>query len=242
METKILDLGAINGQVSVQIIRKNIKNIHLKVFRSFEVVLSVPMTVPSDWIDSFLDNHVKWIDDQITKYKKASGYNNLSSIRSGSSTQLLGKDVRIYKEASLENRIELDEKKVCMFLKDISDEDLAQRLFDEWWRNKAIEIFQFEMEKLYQKIFKKYGLDQPHVLVRKMKTLWGSCTPNKNKITLNEYLLKAGIRCIQYVLLHELAHLLYPNHSKEFYDFLTIHMPDWKERKKQLDNEVVQGL
>ena len=242
METKILDLGAINGQVSVQIIRKNIKNIHLKVFRSFEVVLSVPLTVPSDWIDSFLDNHVKWIDDQITKYKKASGYNNLSSIRSGSSTQLLGKDVRIYKEASLENRIELDEKKVCMFLKDISDEDLAQRLFDEWWRNKAIEIFQFEMEKLYQKIFKKYGLDQPHIWVRKMKTLWGSCTPNKNKITLNEYLLKADIRCIQYVLLHELAHLLYPNHSKEFYDFLTIHMPDWKERKKQLDNEVVQGL
>lgn len=242
METKILDLGAINGQVSVQIIRKNIKNIHLKVFRSLEVVLSVPMTVPSDWIDSFLKNHVEWIDDQITKYKKASGYNNLSSIRSGSSTQLLGKDVRIYKEASLENRIELDEKKVCMFLKDISDEDLAQRLFDEWWRNKAIEIFQFEMEKLYQKIFKKYGLDQPHIWVRKMKTLWGSCTPNKNKITLNEYLLKADIRCIQYVILHELAHLLYPNHSKEFYDFLTIHMPDWKERKKQLDNEVVQGI
>ena len=242
METKILDLGAINGQVSVQIIRKNIKNVHLKVFRSLEVVLSVPMAVPSDWIDSFLENHVEWINDQITKYKKASGYNNLSSIRSGSSTQLLGKDVRIYKEASLENRIELDEKKVCIFLKDISDEDLAQRLFDEWWRNKAIEIFQFEMEKLYQKIFKKYGLDQPHILVRKMKTLWGSCTPNKNKITLNEYLLKADIRCIQYVILHELAHLLYHNHGKEFYDFLTIHMPDWKERKKQLDNEVVQGL
>ena len=231
METKILDLGAINGQVSVQIIRKKIKNVHLKVFRSLDVVLSVPMAVPSDWIDSFLENHVEWIDDQITKYKKASGYNNLSNIRSGSSSQLLGKDVRIYKEASLENRIELDEKKVCIFLKDISDEDLAQRLFDEWWRNKAIEIFQFEMEKLYQKIFKKYGLDQPHILVRKMKTLWGSCTPNKNKITLNEYLIKADIRCIQYVILHELAHLLYHNHSKGFYDFLTIHMPVWKERK-----------
>jgi len=98
------------------------------------------------------------------------------------------------------------------------------------------------MEKLYQKIFKKHGLNQPNILVRKMKTLWGSCTPTKDKITLNEYLLKADIRCIQYVILHELTHLIYPNHSKEFYDFLTIHMPDWKERKKQLDNEVVQGL
>lgn len=242
METKILDLGAINGQVSVQIIRKNIKNVHLKVFRSLEVVLSVPMAVPSDWIDSFLDNHVEWIDDQITKYKKASGYNNLSSIRSGSSTQLLGKDVRVYKEASLINRVGVDEKKVCIFLKDTEDEELAQRLFDEWWRNTANDIFQTELEKLYKKIFRKYGLDHPHILVRKMKTLWGSCTPNKNKITLNEYLLKADIRCIQYVILHELAHLLYPNHSKEFYDFLTIHMPDWKERKKQLDNDVVQGL
>ena len=242
METKILDLGAINGQVSVQIKRKNIKNVHLKVFRTLEVVLSVPMTVPPDWIDSFLDNHVGWIDDQITKYKKSSGYNNLSSIRSGSSTQLLGKDVRIYKEASLIDRVELDEKKVCIFLRDVSDEEQAQKLFDAWWRNTASDIFQSETEQLYQKIFKKYGLNQPKILVRKMKTLWGSCTPSKHKITLNEYLLKADIRCIQYVILHELTHLICPNHSKEFYDFLTIHMPDWKERKKQLDNEVVQGL
>lgn len=242
METKILDLGAINGQVSVQIIRKKIKNVHLKVFRSLEVVLSVPSTVPNDWIDSFLENHVDWIDNQITKYKKSSGYNNLSSIRSGSSTQLLGKDVRIYKEASLTDRVELDEKKICIFLKDASDEERSQKLFDQWWRNTASDIFQSETEQLYQKIFKKYGLNQPKILVRKMKTLWGSCTPSKDKITLNEYLLKADIRCIQYVILHELTHLLYPNHSNEFYDFLTIHMPDWKERKKQLDNEVVQGL
>lgn len=104
MEAKILDLGAINGLVSVQIVRKNIKNIHLKVFRSLEVVLSVPMNVTTEWIDC-----------QITKYKKASGYNNLSNIRSGSSTQLLGKDVRVYKESSLENRVELEEKKYAYF-------------------------------------------------------------------------------------------------------------------------------
>ena len=64
----------------------------------------------------------------------------------------------------------------------------------------------------------------------------------ENKITLNEYLLKANIRCIQYVILHELTHLLYPNHSSDFYNFLTIHMPDWKDRKKQLDTEIVQSL
>ena len=53
---------------------------------------------------------------------------------------------------------------------------------------------------------------------------------------MNEYLLKADISCIEYVILHELTHLIYHNHNKEFYDFITIYMPDWQERKKKLDD------
>ena len=242
MGTLQLDLGAINGQIKVQIVRKDIKNVHLKVFRSLAVVLSVPQSVPDEWIKTFLLGHIAWIDAQITKYKKASGYNNLSCIRNGSSTQLLGKDVRIYKESSLDNRVETDEKKVCIFLKDPSDEVLTQTLFEEWWRSTAYTVYQTEMDRLYQKVFRKHGVQKPDLVIKKMQTLWGSCTPAKNKITLNEYLLKADIRCIQYVILHELTHLLYPGHTKDFYTFLTIQMPDWKERKKQLDHEVVQGL
>ena len=75
-----------------------------------------------------------------------------------------------------------------------------------------------------------------------MKTMWGNCNTAKSLITLNEYLYKANMLCIQYVILHEMTHLLYPKHNDGFYNFLTIHMPDWKERKKMLDFEVVQGL
>ena len=59
---------------------------------------------------------------------------------------------------------------------------------------------------------------------------------------MNFCLYKASVPCIEYVILHELAHFLYPNHNKDFYDFLTIHMPDWQERKKQLDYEFVLGI
>ncbi len=242
MEEKELYLGPINGFVRVQIHRKKIKNVHLKVFRSLDVYLSVPKQVTNDWIDNFLNQRITWIDEQITKYKKSSGYNNLSDIRNGSSTQLLGKDMRILKEASLNNYVEVDEKKVIVYLKKIDDEDLLQRTFSKWWRQTALELFQNETDLCFEKVFKKYNIDKPSLCIKKMKTLWGSCTPDKCKITLNEYLLKADIRCIQYVVLHELTHLLYPNHSKEFYDFLTVQMPDWKERKNQLDIEVVQGL
>ena len=116
MENKILDLGAINGSLSVQIARKKIKNVHLKVYRSLEIVLSVPTHVSDEWIDTFLVAHKDWIDRQITKYKKTNGFNNLSNIRSGSSTQLLGKDIRVYKKASLTDGVQFDAKKVMIYL------------------------------------------------------------------------------------------------------------------------------
>lgn len=242
MDMVELYLGPINGTVKVKLLRKKIKNVHLKVFRSLDVVLSVPEHAANEWINSFLSDRQKWIDDQITKYKKTSGFNNLFEIRNGSSTQFLGKDMRIYKEKSSANRVEIDEKKVYLFVTDIANEELIQSIFNRWWRQTAKAVYQQEVDRFYDTVVRKYGIDKPEISIRKMNTLWGSCTPSKNKITLNEYLLKANISCIQYVILHELTHLLYPSHNSDFYNFLTIHMPDWKERKKQLDTEVVQGL
>lgn len=242
MEYITLELGQINGTIDVKIIRKNIKNVHLKVFRSLDVVLSVPLQVPKEWIQNFLSKRTKWIDDQITKYKLSDGTNTLDSIKNGTSVQMLGKDMRIVFEESSMNSIEVNEKQIILFLKDVTDDDNAQKMFLRWWKKTAEDVFQNELDALYEKIFKKYQVAKPTIYVRKMKTLWGSCTPSKSRVTFNNYLFKANIRCIQYVALHELTHLLYPNHSKQFYDFLTVHMPDWKERKQQLDTEVVQGL
>ena len=91
MDTFDLYLSPINGSVTVKVQRKNIKNVHLKVFRSLDVTISIPQQVPDEWIDSFLLSRQKWIDDQITKYKRTSGFNNLGGIRNGSSIQLLGR-------------------------------------------------------------------------------------------------------------------------------------------------------
>ena len=242
MEYITLELSQINGTIDVKIVRKNIKNVHLKVFRSLEVVLSVPMQVPQEWIENFLCKRIKWIDEQITKYKLSDGTNTLDSIKNGTSVQMLGKDMRIVFQEDSENYIEVDEKRITLYLKDVTNEEFAKKMFLRWWKKAAEDVFQNELNSLYEKIFKKYQIAKPDIYVRKMKTLWGSCTPSKSKVTFNNYLFKANIRCIQYVVLHELTHLLYPNHSKQFYDFLTVHMPDWQERKKQLDTEVVQGL
>ncbi|MGL4485111.1 MAG: M48 family metallopeptidase [Anaerovoracaceae bacterium] len=255
-------LSEINGNIEVEVKRKRIKRVYLKVYRDLAVRLSLPMEVSNDWVIAFLKNKSNWIDKQVSKYKQSQGYNSLDNIIDGSSIQYLGKDMRICiapknKEAqqkrveknkkhtqqkSVDDRIIFDEKVIRVEVDSFEEQENINKQFNKFWRKKAESVFIEEMQEIHSKIFKKYKVVVPSLSIRKMQTLWGSCTKSKNKITLNEYLLKADIRCIQYVLLHEMTHLLHQYHNADFYDFLTIHMPDWKRRKKQLDNEIAQGL
>ena len=76
----------------------------------------------------------------------------------------------------------------------------------------------------------------PIIKIKTMKSMWGNCNFVKRVVSLNIYLAKARIECIDYVITHELAHLIHHNHSKDFHNLMTTLMPDWKVRKKLLNN------
>ena len=97
-----------------------------------------------------------------------------------------------------------------------------------------------EIKKAVEKIypaFEPYQVPFPFIKIRKMKSLWGSCSMYKGTITLNRALIHAPFECIEYVAAHELTHFLYPNHSSHFYNRLSSIMPDYKERKKLLNQQ-----
>ncbi len=236
-----VEINIPTGTVQVQIVRKKIKNVHLKVYRDFSVVCSVPMRARETWIAEFVHAHSAWIYKQLEKYRQSNGYNNLMSLKSGSSTQMLGKDRRIYLAQDERNFVEQKEKSLTIHLTDTQNRELENSVFEKWWRGYALTIYE-EIVSRFMPIFERHGIARPTITIKKMKTMWGSCSKYLGKITLNEYLLKADIRCIEYVVLHELTHLIYNGHNKDFYDFLTIYMPDWKARKKDLDIGVAQGL
>lgn len=236
-----LELGKINGKVDVFVERKKIKHIHLKVYRDLTIKLSVPVNVPDEWISNFLKNHKNWINNQLCKFKQSAGINTMLYLKNGCTIQILGKDKRINLQKGIKGILE-EENKITIFLEDISNYELATNYFTKWWREESLKLYQIEVKKMYDKIFKKYNIFLPSIKIKKMKTMWGNCKPVKQTITFNEYLFKANLFSIQYVVLHEMTHLLYPKHNNDFYNFLIIHMPDWKERKKMLDNEVVQGI
>jgi predicted metal-dependent hydrolase len=88
-------------------------------------------------------------------------------------------------------------------------------------------------EPLIQR-FKRYGVEPSSLYIQYMENRWGSCTP-KDKIILNVELIKAPKSCIEYVIIHELCHLLHRNHTSAFYRLLAAEMPDWEKWKVRLE-------
>ena len=83
-------------------------------------------------------------------------------------------------------------------------------------------------------MFEKYGVPFPEIKFRKMTRTWGVCRPAAKTITFNTKLASVPYKAAVYVVMHEMTHFLEPNHSKKFYEKLTIFMPDWKEGKELL--------
>ncbi|MEW6183584.1 MAG: SprT family zinc-dependent metalloprotease [Bacillota bacterium] len=241
MTVKKLHSARTLSGIEVIVERKKVKKIRLKVFPDGVVKLSAPLGVPDEWINEYLKNKTAWIEKSLNYFKNTEADEFETRIHSGVSTRILGRQIRIIINDARIYRIE--QKEDCVYIQSpaAGDKQALQRQFERWWQKQSKSYFGTVVDRLYP-VVAKHGIGKPVFQVRKMKTLWGSCSRKHGKINLNYYLYKAPPPCIDYVVLHELAHFLYPKHNKDFYEFLTVHMPDWKERKRILDYEIVKGL
>ena len=142
---------------------------------------------------------------------------------------------------STRKRIVRDDHWLLIYTTAPDDQNDVDRQFANWWQKNSKKYLLSQLEKMYP-IVQKYGVAMPELRVRKMQTLWGSCSRKCHVINLNYYLYKAPVACVEYVILHELLHFLYRQHDKNFYEMLTICMPDWQERRRLLDYEIVLGV
>ena len=133
---------------------------------------------------------------------------------------MLGEDMLFVLTECDKEQVYSEGKRIYICCHDPDDQEKVWNLFESWWRKQAKAILQKRAEHWYP-IIEKYGVAMPKVAVRKMKTLWGSCSVNRGAITLNFYLIKARMPYIDYVILHELTHFLYPNHSSFICSCLT---------------------
>jgi predicted metal-dependent hydrolase len=116
------------------------------------------------------------------------------------------------------------------------DNSKVKDIVEEWYFSKAKDKLQLIARPLFEKFVKKHNLSLFIFLLslRNMPTRWGSCTP-KGKIILNPELIKAPKGCIEYVIIHELCHLVHHDHTQKFIDLQTKVMPDWEKWKMKLE-------
>ncbi|WP_342535205.1 SprT family zinc-dependent metalloprotease [Lysinibacillus sp. FSL K6-1151] len=229
--------------IEFELERKNVKNVNLNIKPNMDIQVSAHEKVPLSFIYDFVKSKGAWIIKHIGDFEKVQPFQyHERKFVNGESFRYLGKQYRL-------RVLETDEKElvkyfrgfIYLFVKDKQDQCKKEKLMEAWYKEKAKKTFEELTDRLYPFV-KKYGLEKPCIDMRVMKARWGSALVDSNTILLNTELIKAPKYCIEYVILHEMIHFKYNNHSENFYNMLNVLMPDWQKRKAILDEEVVKEL
>lgn len=232
-----------NRAIDFVVKRKNVKNVNLNVKPDMTIEVSANEQVPIDFILDFVKSKGSWILKNVAHFKEVLPIEQSErEYVNGESYRYLGRQYRLrVQQTDDEETVKYFRGFIYMYVKDINNHNRKEKLLDNWYREKATLIFNESLEKMYP-LVQKYGVDKPDIEIRKMKARWGSALTDKNIIHLNFELIKAPKYCIDYVVLHELIHFKYNNHSENFYQMLFSLMPDWEKRKEILDEEIVKEI
>lgn len=228
--------------IEFEVERKNIKNINLNVRPDMAVIVSANPQVPYEYILRFVREKAAWIFRKVGYFQDVQPEQiTEKEYISGESFKYLGKQYRLRVNEMEEESVRYFQGFIELSVRDRKNRARKEKLVQEWFRTKTQINFQESLNRVYS-LVQKYGIAKPAIKIRTMKVRWGSCIKDQNSILINRELIKAPKFCIDYVILHELVHFLHNNHNDEFYNLMTVLMPDWKQRKEILDEEVVRGL
>lgn len=152
---------------------------------------------------------------------------------SGETHYYLGRRYVLRVRKSDEPSVRLRGSELVVLTNDPNDTSSLKLLLSGWYYNHAQARFQQSLTEALTK-FKSYQLEMPSMIIRRMPKRWGSCTPG-GKIILNPEIIKAPGRCIDYVVTHELCHLVYQNHGRAFKELQNKVMPGWEKWKLKLE-------
>ncbi len=223
-------------EVEYSLTRKNIKNINLRIKADGLVSVSAPYSIRVTEIEDFMRSKSSSIIENILKFKQLQ--KELPSkieYVDGDSFYLLGKSMTLKVIHDSQDDIWIDGDYLYLKMKDVTNLKRKVMLVQRFLDQRRIQIAEEITDEIYP-LFAEYNLVYPILKIRSMKSRWGSCMPSKNQITFSKMLFATPMTCVEYVVLHELAHLIHPNHSKEFYNLVAKLMPDWKARKQLLES------
>lgn len=221
--------------IEYNLLRKNVKNLNLRIKADQSVYVSANQKVSEKTIQDFLQSKSDYILKALDRYAEMAKYAPKPKLYvDGESFRILGHDLRLKVTQGEINTVASNKVYITLTVTNINDIELKKRTMDKWLKRQCRDYVREICEAVYPK-FQKYGVKYPEIRVRSMVSRWGSCQPKRIILTFNSALLEAPLSCIEYVVTHEFVHFLQPDHSRKFYQYLSMFMPDWKERKAILE-------
>lgn len=210
------------------------QKILIKVYADCRVVVSTPLNTDDKTIIEAVKQRSRWIYKQLREFREQSKFITPRQYKSGESHFYLGKQyqLKVIQDDTKPNGVKLLRGRLEVNTLDTDIESIKSHL-NEWYRSRAKVIFEVRLRQILEKAL--WVEAKPDIRLMAMRTQWGNCSPS-GLLTLNPHLVKAPAICIDYVILHELCHLVEHNHSERFYQLLSQVMPDWEMVKVRLDN------
>lgn len=221
--------------VEIEVVRKKVKHLYLSVRPpAGQVRMTVPARLSQETILAFARAKLAWIKKQQAKIQ-ARPFPPLPDYVNGETHFFFGQPyVLQVLDTPGRPRVELNAGEALLFLyvRPRSTKAEREKLLNTWYRRQLKAVVPAYLEKWQQKI----GVTVKEWGIKRMKTRWGSCNTRDRRIWLNLELVKRSPRCLEYIIVHELVHLLERYHNHRFYAYLDRYLPDWKGIKKELRN------
>lgn len=223
-----------NHTIKYNLSLKQVKNINLRIKPDGSIHVSANPRVTLEYIDKFVLSKGEFILEALEEYKtrETCAIEDLS-YKTGENFYYLGTAYPILVLQSEENVAQILDDKFVIKVSDLTNFKQKERIVEIFIHSNCADTFNELSVKVYG-MYSKYKIPFPKLKMQDMKSQWGSCSKHKCIVKLNKRLIHSPIKSIEYVIVHEFAHLIHADHSKAFHGVVADIMPDWKKHKEAL--------
>lgn len=228
------------GELEIEVVKKDIKNIHLAVYPpKGKVRIAVPKDVNEKTIRLYAISKLGWINKNRRKFAKQDRQSNREFVDRESHYLFGRKYLLKIVESNKPQGVSIKGKTIIeLSVKPGTDREQRQRVLEDFYR----EELKKHITDLLDKWQEKTSIQVKHYGVKKMKTKWGTCNQEARRIWLNLELAKKPLGCIEYILVHEMIHIKERLHNDRFHALMSQFMPRWKSLKDELNRLPVSHM
>jgi predicted metal-dependent hydrolase len=218
------------GDIRIEVEYKQVKNIRLTVYPpEGKVRISAPLSANLETVRNFAASKLPWIEKHRLLYRR---HPRSGGLQDHGIQYVWGVPLELELiERKGHPKIAVEGKRMRIYVRPGSTMIKKQELLDKWYRR----ILQETAPGLIKKWEPLIGVSVRALYIRKMKSHWGSCNYSRQTIRLNSELVKRSPECLEYVIVHEMIHMIEPTHSRNFYRLINAFMPAWKAIRKQMN-------